>query len=86
MSVSKATTISGRLDAILMVILHDNIAAKRPNINMSANEVTIAQRKTNANISARKAVTASRKSDTKKATKRTDASKTARDSYQKKKC
>lgn len=79
MPVSKTATTNRRSDANKTVILNDNIATKKPNINILASKTTIAGKKTDANIQASKAAMGSKKSDTNKTLKKTNANKAAND-------
>lgn len=46
-----------------MVLLHDNVVARRSNINIPASKTTITSRKTGAKISASKVITACKESN-----------------------
>lgn len=81
MLVSKAAMTNERSDANITVILHDNVAVGRPNINIPASELMTARRKINANMLASKAAITSRKSDKNKTPKKANASKAASNLY-----
>lgn len=69
MLVSQVAMTSKRSNSNIIVILHNNVAARKPNINILASKATTAKKRTEANILANKIATASIKSDTNKTAK-----------------
>lgn len=57
MPVSQVAMTSRRLDSNLIVILYDNVAARRPYINVMASKATTAKKKTDANMPVSKMAT-----------------------------
>lgn len=81
MPINQAAIINWRLDTKVMVILYDNVTAKRQNINIPANKMITGKKKIDANIPATKIAIASKQSNTIKVSQRTNASKATSDSY-----
>lgn len=86
MPASKAVTTSKKSDVNITLILHNNIATRRKNINIPTSEMTIIKRKTDVNILINKVAMASKKLNINKKLKKIYASKVANDLYQKKQC